>query len=45
MFLDPVMATLSWAPRDPGSRAEKISLDPMDPGSYLGKLLWDLADL
>ena len=44
-ILDPVTATLPWDPRDLGSRTEKILPDPGDPGSSLGKLSWDLADL
>ena len=32
-ILDPVTATLPWDPKDLGSRAEKILLDPGDPGS------------
>ena len=44
-ILNPVTATWSWDPKDPGSRAEKILLDPGDPGFSLGKLSWDLADL
>ena len=43
-ILDPVMATLSWDPRDLGSRTEKILLDTGDPGSSLRELSWDLAD-
>ena len=41
-ILGPVTATL---PRDLGSRTEKILLDTGDPGSSLGMLSWDPADL
>ena len=45
--LDPVMAILSRDPRYLGSQSqtEKMSLDPVDPGSCLGKLSWDLTGL
>ena len=33
-ILDPVAAALSWDPRDLVFQIEKISLDPVDPGSY-----------
>ena len=32
-------------PRYPGCQEEGISLDPRDPGSYLGRLSWDLPNL
>ena len=44
-ILDPAKGTLSWDPRDLGSRTGKILLDPGDPGSSLSRLSWDLADL
>ena len=43
-ILDPVAAKLSWDPRNIGSEAAWMSLDPGDPGSSLGRLR-DLADL
>ena len=36
-ILDHVSGTLSWYPRDLGSKTEKILLDPRDPG--LGKIV------
>ena len=42
-ILDPATAALPWDPADHGSRTEKISLAPGDPGSSLGKLWWDLT--
>ena len=44
-IFDPVTATFRWDPRDLGSRKKMILLDPVDPGSSLSKLSWDLADL
>ena len=44
-MLDPVAAALSWGPRDLESQIEKASLNSVDPGSCLGMLSWDLADL
>ena len=41
-MLDPVPAKLPW---DLESQAEKMSLDPVDPGPCLGMLGWDLVDL
>ena len=36
---DPDAEALLWNPRNFGSQAEKMSLDPVDPGSFLGNLL------
>ena len=44
-ILDPVIVTFSRDPRDLGSWTDKILLDRGDPGSSLGKLSWDPADL
>ena len=42
---DPVMATLSWDPRDAGCQTEKTLLDPgNNPASLLAELPWGLAD-
>ena len=40
--LGPVAAALSWDPWDIVSQTEKMSLDPVNTGSCLGKL-WDHA--
>ena len=44
-ILDPVMAILSWDPRDLGYQAEVISMAPVDKGSCVSDLSCGIVDL